>query len=319
MSRFRVQTGCRLHFGPLAAGPGAGRRFGGVGCMIAAPGLRLTAERAETAGLVSTGQPGEHRILEFAAQCCDRTPHWPRACRWTLEAGIPEHCGFGSGTQLAMAVGRLLSCLAGEADIGVAELALRTGRGERSGIGAHGFVHGGFLVDAGKRDASPLGSIAARLDFPTEWRWVLVTPHAEAGPTGASERIAFQQLGAMPETLTERLCRMVLTEVMPAVAESDWAGAAASLDEYGRQVGKFFAPVQGGVFASPRITELAEQLRGKGAPGIAQSSWGPTIAVLCRDADQATWMLNEARKSCDATYRVTSGLNTGATVERLAS
>ena len=64
----------------------------------------------------------------------------------------PEHVGPGSRNS-ALPGGRPsgLSCSPAEADLTVDELARWTGRGRRSGIGLHGFQHGGLIVDGGRQ------------------------------------------------------------------------------------------------------------------------------------------------------------------------
>jgi beta-ribofuranosylaminobenzene 5'-phosphate synthase len=75
--------------------------------------------------------------------------------------------------------------------------------------------------------------------------------------------------------------------------------------------------VQGGVFASPRMAELAVQLRGAGMTGIAQTSWGPTLAVLCRDEDRAHELRDRLLADAawqDLSVQITPPLNVGATI-----
>ena len=42
------------------------------------------------------------------------------------------------------------------------------GRGRRSGIGLHGFAHGGLIVDGGRRSDDALPPLIARLDRPPQ-------------------------------------------------------------------------------------------------------------------------------------------------------
>ncbi|MEI8020750.1 MAG: hypothetical protein WCH39_21280, partial [Schlesneria sp.] len=113
------------------------------------------------------------------------------------------------------------------------------------------------------------------------------------------------------------LCRIVLMEWLPAVIEADFARCGDSMFEYGKVVGEFFSPTQGGVFAHPRMYEWADTVRQRGISGVAQTSWGPTLAALCssdamaqqlhRDfAGDATWN--------DCSFHVVSPLNRGAIV-----
>src|SRR5256885_2047192 len=81
----------------------------------------------------------------------------------------------------------------------------RVGRGKRSALGVHGFAQGGFLVEAGKRDADGVAPLTARADFPEDWRVVLVLPPWGQGLHGAAEGRALQglQAGAWPLALTD--------------------------------------------------------------------------------------------------------------------
>ena len=173
--------------------------------------------------------------------------------------------------------------LGGETTVAATELARRVGRGARSALGIHGFEHGGLLVEGGKRHSDEISPLVARLDVPPDWRLLLVTPSDRRGLSGDAERAAFARLTPMPRTLTEALCRIVLMELLPAVASADFAAAAAALREFGQLNGSHFAPVQGGVFADPQIAGFAKWLTNQGCVGVGQSSWGPTLWVLCHD------------------------------------
>ncbi|HEX8201242.1 MAG TPA: beta-RFAP synthase, partial [Isosphaeraceae bacterium] len=149
MSGLRLRTPSRLHFGLLAWGPGAPRQFGGVGLMIDRPGLELTARAAAT---WQAEGPLADRALGIAGRVAgslaSRGSAVP-AARLTIQRAPPEHVGLGTGTQLSLGVARVLAELSGLEDLTAEELAELTGRGLRSGIGLHGFAHGGLIVDGG--------------------------------------------------------------------------------------------------------------------------------------------------------------------------
>ena len=127
--------------------------------------------------------------------------------------------GLGVGTQLSLAVARAVTESLGAPVKSAVELARLTGRGGRSGVGIHGFDHGGFLVDGGKRGADALAPSVARAEFPPEWRIVLLTPPAPAVWHGDRERAAFAALAGTPAD--DSLCRLVLVGMLPALAERD--------------------------------------------------------------------------------------------------
>ncbi len=57
---------------------------------------------------------------------------------------------------------------------------------------------------------------------------------------------AFAELPPIAESLTERLCRIVMLGVLPAIVERDLAAFGAAIEELQAHVGASFAPAQGG-------------------------------------------------------------------------
>ncbi len=329
-----VSTGARLHFGPLAVGATRGRQFGGVGMMVDSPGFSVSAtagacrDRDEVvAGCDADGSTVDGGWIERAKELLRRLRQSEDAAsvpalKVSIERAIPAHSGLGSGTQFAMAVGQAFFAQAGgmhDPSIDPRRaLAERVGRGLRSAVGLHGFFQGGLIVDGGKATPDALGTLAARATVPESWRVVLITPCEGTGMSGAEERQAFQSLAPMPAATSDRLSRIALLDLVPAFTEGDLRAAGAALGEFGRVVGDYFAPVQGGVIGSPRMRDLAEQLRRRGFEGVGQSSWGPTLFVLT-DGSSAQDLLADLKRDphcteCD--LHIARPLNHGATLER---
>ena len=323
-----VRTGSRLHFGLLNPGGDLAsedvpRRFGGVGLMVEKPGIQTIARASSS---WSAEGPFAERALIFArrfAECTrldqggdDLPPHHLR-----IERAAPEHAGLGTGSQLALAVARALAISWGlQCDIGT--LARRVGRGLRSALGAHGFEQGGLLVEAGKSSDDRLAPLVVRLPFPDLWRLVLVLPTVDdraAGLHGVSEVEAFARLAARPAAPnpTDALCRLVLLGLLPALVERDVDAFGEALHDFNAQVGEAFAPVQGGVYASPRIAELVAFVRREGVRGVGQSSWGPTVFAVVADDDRAEHLAARLRDrfALGDAVLVTRACNRGATIE----
>ena len=302
MIRLRVQTPSRLHFGLLAWNPRSTRQFGGVGLMIEGPGLRLTAEPSS---IWSADGPLADRALRVAGVVADRLeaegPR-PSPIRFRIERAAPEHVGLGTGTQLGLAVARAIAELSGRPGLPAATLASLSGRGLRSGIGLHGFDGGGLIVDGGRRapvDATP-PPLLARLAFPPEWSVLVVVPEVGPGLHGPGEVRAFDQLPPFPEALTDRLCRLVLLGLLPAVLERDIDAFGEALAELQAQVGRGFAPAQGGIFGRPELGPIVEGLRDEGLKGVGQSSWGPTLYAFSPEpADRRSTILDRVRARFD--------------------
>jgi beta-ribofuranosylaminobenzene 5'-phosphate synthase len=305
----RVTAPSRLHFGlfALAAPDGTmwpdgegkptvpARRFGGVGLMLSEPGIALRV--APAAAWSATG-PSAERALGFARRVVadlsteldDRASKQPGRLEIgrhdegpvfaiTVEHCPPEHVGLGTGTQLGLAVARGVCLALGQPAHDAALLARKAGRGLRSSLGIHGFQHGGFLIEGGKSASGAVAPLLARQPFPDDWRVLLIVPHGLQGAYGAQEIDAFAQ--AAPDlTRTEALARLALLGILPALIERDLPAFGAALYDFNRRAGEWFAAVQGGVYAHPRVAELATTLRQLGIRGVGQSSWGPALFAV---------------------------------------
>jgi beta-ribofuranosylaminobenzene 5'-phosphate synthase len=283
----QVRTGTRLHFGPLASGATAGRCFGGIGMMAAQPAIsfRVVESREERCVGCSPATSERLRALRAAwestaASSGGQHPASIPPLSWEFDAAPVEHAGFGTGTQLSLAVASVFARFEGVPSPSVTELAQRCGRGQRSAIGLHGFAQGGFLVDAGQTGKGTLGDLAIRLPVPEAWRIVILRPRsASPGLSGPKERTAFETLPPMSSQLTDFLCRMTLMEILPAVNSGNCAAFNATVSEYGRRIGEYFSPVQGGVFADPQVREIIQSHPALGQR-LVQSSWGPSVVTF---------------------------------------
>jgi beta-RFAP synthase len=245
-----------------------------------------------------------------------------RALDERLRVGVvtaaPQHVGLGTGTQLGLAVAKALAIWADKSGWPAEELARRIGRGARSAIGIHGFNCGGFIVEGGKTDPAAISPMVARLNFPPEWHFVLLIPKDSQGLHGPAEREAFDGLTSIPPAVTAELCRLTMLGMMPALAERDFQAFSESLVEFGRKVGECFAAHQGGVYASPLAGAAIDLLRQYGIRGVAQSSWGPTLAAVCDSRFRAEWLVARLADSFgpdQATICGTPANNTGAKIE----
>jgi len=306
-----VETGSRLHFGPLAISAEAGRYFGGLGLMINHPQLCVTACAAVEDCFFVPPHLLE-RVQQIVQSIRTKTASSP-CCELRVESQVPAHAGFGSGTQLALAIARAFSQLRGDGPLTARELAGQTGRGARSAIGIGGFETGGLLVDAGRKHPERPGLILQRVSFPEDWPIVLLRPAKSLGLSGEAETQAFKTMDGMPAGMTDRLCRLLLLEILPGVLERDHGAFSSGLYEYGRLVGEFFAPYQGGTWVHPVMQTVADQLPGQGFPGFAQSSWGPTLAVFCEEP-AAVRRLQSWAEQRGLLCEVTTARNRGADV-----
>jgi beta-ribofuranosylaminobenzene 5'-phosphate synthase len=332
----RVSTPSRLHFGLFALPASDGtvtawpdrdgqpllpaRAFGGVGLMIEQPGLTVTV--APASAWTSEGALAD-RALAYA-RTVDAALQLAHPLHITVTTAMREHVGLGTGTQLGLAVARAVTCAAGRGDLEPMALAQLVGRGERSALGIHGFAHGGFLVEGGKRQAGHIAPLVARAAFPDAWRILVVIPQDLRGDHGPRERAAFRDLGTTRRDLhgTEALCRLVLLGMLPAITELELNTFGEALYDFNRRVGEMFRPWQGDLYAHPRIAAIIAALRSEGrVRGVGQSSWGPAVfAVIHADqADELCGWLARKHGCRKDELMVTGAANTGSLVSSIST
>lgn len=308
-----VVTTARLHMGFFDLNGGLGRRYGSIGLTLDQPATELHAWRA---GELSAEGPGADRAVAVARKLADAL-QLESGMHIALQRIIPEHAGLGSGTQMALAVGLAMSRLYG-LGLDANEVARVTGRGARSGIGLGAFAAGGVIVDGGRGPKTVVPPVIARADFPADWRAVLIFDHAHTGVHGAEEIAAFRNLPEFPADVAADLCRRVLMQALPALAEHDLAAFGAAIRELQRATGDHFAPAQGGRYASASVTAVLEWLAQRGSTCYGQSSWGPTGFALFADEAEAQVRLQELQTQFAQTpglsFALGRGLNRGALV-----
>lgn len=317
-----VRTPARIHLGMLSFGHPDCRSFGGVGLMLDRPGVHVRVRRS--ARFEARG-PDAERALRFARECIERGGFDARPCAIEVVAAPRPHVGLGSGTQLGLAVAaavRHLACGRDDDDTGTGpapahpyemapeagdheqtfdipdalELARLSGRGRRSCVGVYGFTRGGMIIEAGRTagasagagDATrPLSPLVARVRLPAAWRCVVIVGRDATGLHGDAERAAFAGLPPMPRELSAELARTALLELLPAAVEGRFAEFSAALHRYGRLAGEPFAPASRALPHAAATDTLLELLAELGAPGCAQSSWGPAVVACCESLEAA--------------------------------
>ncbi len=260
--------------------------------MIDRPGLELHASQAlefSAAGLLSD------RIEAFAQLWKQTTELELPAVRLATKGQLRDHVGLGCGTQLGLAVGTLLSKLAGYPLPDIPTLASTVDRAKRSAIGCYGFLEGGFLFETGHREHA-FPRLAYRGEFPPNWRFVLATQREVHGRHGEEEEEGFRQLDRVPAPTTARLRELVEGEMIPGLEVADISRFGESVYEYGCLAGDCYASLQGGRYANPTCTDIVQRMRAFGINGVGQSSWGPTIFGLCEDAHQAEALCTQLRE-----------------------
>ncbi|MFC7133406.1 MULTISPECIES: beta-ribofuranosylaminobenzene 5'-phosphate synthase family protein [Salinibaculum] len=317
-----VETGARLHFGFQNLALAHERLYGGVGVALAEPRVRVTAESATD---VVCDDPVVEPFVADAVSVLG-----VEGARVTVEERFERHVGLGSGTQLALAT-LVAVARAHDEYADSRTVAPELGRGGRSGVGVACFEHGGFVVDAGhpteRFTTSPPAEGSwevprpmVRRDLPSSWRFVLVTPAATTGQSGAAEDESMRSVVERADPgIADDISLLLTRRLLPAVAERDVAEFGAAVARLGRLNGAWYADEQGGVYRPP-AGDLIDSLGDcPVVHGAGQSSWGPTVYGVTRAAD-----VSEARAAaadalddagCEGRVLTAAPRNRGATVE----
>jgi beta-ribofuranosylaminobenzene 5'-phosphate synthase len=291
----QVTTAARLHLGFLDLTGDLGRRFGSIGLAIDAFETRV--ELQEATRFEALGEDHE-RAARLALRIAESLGVDTRT-RLIISNAIPAHAGFGSGTQLALAIASAFRRLAG-LPIDVRADARLLDRGARSGVGTALFERGGLAVDAGRGPGTEIPPVVARVNFPRDWRVLLILDPRIEGTHGEAERRAFAGLPHFPAEASNEICRQTLMQILPGAAEHDLAAFGDGVTRVQEIVGDHFASAQGGGrFASVTVGRAAARLKALGARGIGQSSWGPTGFAFASGPDEAEYLARRVKAECE--------------------
>jgi beta-ribofuranosylaminobenzene 5'-phosphate synthase len=288
----RVSAPARLHLGFLDLNGATGRKFGSIGLAVNSHFTSLTVQQS---GHVNISVPAGNdpvckrteSIIQTFYQTLGRSvAEENKGVEINFEQLIPEHAGFGSGTQLNLAIGTAL-CKLHDIDASTQEIAAQLGRGARSGIGISTFDLGGFIVDGGLKPNTTVPPLLTHHRFPNDWRIVLIMDNQHQGVHGQQEKLAFTTLSPFPLQNSQAICHLSLMQLLPALVEQDIDQFGAALTQIQFLIGDHFAPAQGGRYTSSLVAQLLNHAQQLGHQGIAQTSWGPTGCVFVENQQQA--------------------------------
>ena len=290
MKGVQVTTTARLHLGFLDLAGDLGRRFGSIGLAIDGFETRLELREALSFEVFGEEREGAAQIARRIAE----TLGLDTRKKLIISNAIPAHAGLGSGTQLALAIAAAFRRLAG-LPLDAREDARLLDRGARSGVGVALFERGGLAVDAGRGPNTEVPPAVAWMNFPRDWRILLILDPRVEGAHDEEERQAFAGLPRFSADAASEICRCTLMQILPGAAETDLEAFGDGVARIQEILGDHFAPVQGGGrFGSAPVGRVAARLKALGARGIGQSSWGPSGFAFASDPDHAQFLAQRA-------------------------
>lgn len=298
----RVSAPSRLHFGLFSIGGETKEQFGGAGLMIDRPRSVIATQPSNRLKLPTTGRERlldtVERWFQFNApsmkerglESADQIP-----IEMSIESTPLRHSGLGSGTQFAMATALALTIAFDLPMPSVEELAIISNRGKRSGIGSHGFLRGGFLIDRGKDVDESLAPLEMQLTFPDNWRIVTVIDRTAKVMFGESEKVIFQSLSPTTPIERKEMIDLMKVQIAPALVQRDFDSFSQGIYEFGRRSGLMYSSVQGGPFNGPHIESTVGLIRDFGIQGTGQSSWGPCVYAFADSETSAESLAGHLR------------------------
>jgi predicted sugar kinase len=144
---------------------------------------------------------------------------------------------------------------------------------------------------------------------------LLIADSAYTGVHGEEELQAFQTLKPAYGSLRD----MVFNHMMPALQRADLLAFGAYMAELQAYNGEYFAPVQGGHYASKDVEIVLNWLKQNGVACVGQSSWGPTGFAIVESAQQAETLQSQAQLAFagkpNISFQICRGKNTGALIK----
>ena len=310
MKGVEVTAAARLHLGFLDLNGDLGRQFGSIGLAIDAFKTRIQLCEAPSFEVLGKERERSARLARRIAESLGLDT----GKQLTIASAIPAHAGLGSGTQLALAVATAFRKFA-RLPLDAREDARLLDRGARSGVGVALFERGGLAVDAGRGPMTEIPPVVAHVNFPRDWRILLILDPRVEGAHGAAETEAFAGLPRFPADAASEICRRALMQILPGAAERDLEAFGDGVGRVQEIVGDHFAPAQGGGrFISAAVGRVAARLKAMGARGIGQSSWGPTGFAFASDPDHAGFLARRAEGEPGVEIRICKARDRGAEI-----
>ncbi len=305
----RIRTPSRIHMTLIDLNGTIGRVDGGVGITLEEPYIEIEAEKSDM--VTVTGDPDLKERMQSACEIVGPG----KGISINIKKSYWNHIGLGSGTQAALVAGMAMTKLY-DLNITPRDIAIKVGRGGTSGIGIAAFEKGGFILDGGHKmgvknaflpssfsKGIPPAPLLANYELPP-WDIVLAIPPLK-GAHDIYEKDMFTRLCPIPLCEVERLCHIILMQMMPAILDQD-------LDTFGKSINA----VQEVGFKKreldlqPGAREILEVIRSNGAAGAGMSSFGPTLYAITDQPRKIVSAIKKFKPECAIIQ--TKAKNTGA-------
>ncbi len=273
-----VDTPSRLHLGIIDLSRRFEREYGALGLMVKG-GYRIEVVTGEQ-GVKVDGSEKEQKEVESVYDNLKHNYKLDNGFGVKVKRSVPRHIGLGSTTQLKMGAAALMMNISG-IKYDVEELATAAGRSRFSAIGTYGFMHGGFILEGGKRATDDVPPLSTRMEVPSDWSFVVVWPEHRSSYDEVQEKPIMKNV-KVPVEYPRKISHHIVMGVLPSLKDRNIHDFAHHISRIQRLVGESFSEYQGGTFHTA-VSETVEKLE-ELTYGAGQSSWGPTAyGITTRD------------------------------------
>ena len=279
MKEFTLNSPARIHLGFLQLDPTADRIFGSLGLTIS--NFQTIIKVNDSRKFVVDGS-NEKEIMRVITKF--KKLFTLKACRLSVLNSIPPHSGLGSGTQLSLNVGTILTKFS-NLNLSTEDIAKILNRGKRSGVGIGSFKRGGFIVDGGKpRKSKNIPTVIFNSKWPKNWKIILLFDSKITGIHGEKEIKEFKRITNIRKKFSKENCQAILLKIIPSLIERDFQNFCEGIQKIQENTSEVFFKSQGGKYTSKKIEKIFNFLKRNGYKGYGQSSWGPTGFIFCENS-----------------------------------
>jgi len=285
----KVIAPAHLHVGNIDLTGDLGRLYGTVGFTIDYPKTVVEIERSEHLTVIGKDSTNAEK---YAKKTLKFLGLEGKGAYIRIKEAIPKHVGLGSQTALALSIGLGLAKLY-DIEVDVKALALALGRSTISALGFYSFTKGGFIVDGGfkiEKKGEMIPPLIFNHSIPGDWFFVVAIPQKPLPKIlsiKSKEEEILKSLEPMPKEFSDKVSRIVLMQMIPALVEEDIEVFGKAITSFNKALGEFWKEKQGGIYCDPIVEEGIELLLREGAYGACQTSWGPTFYGLVKGESKA--------------------------------
>ena len=286
---FTIDSPARLHLGFMELNDSNPRVFGSIGLAITNFKFKQTIQLNKDFDVICDDKSIKLRVEEII-QLFSKN-YKIKKCRLTVSDFIPLHKGLGSGTQVSLCTGFLISSF-NNLNLSIENISKFLNRGQRSGVGVETFKSGGFIIDTGKLQSSicpPLKLIDIK--WPKDWQIILITNTNVSGLHGKKESNEFTKLKNVSSKFAKENCFNLFMKIIPGLLENDFYTFANGIQKIQENMSEIFYGNKNN-FSNHSISKIFKFVREKKYIGFGQSSWGPTGFIFCKNRNKREEIFN---------------------------